>query len=311
MPPALSPGGGRWASLFAFIGGRSAARAADPLTIEADGATIAAKCINFGSRLGQLLTLYDPDYVIGIQAETLYQRSHKNFAWYKGGEHTNTELDPGKTGTKMMSLLDGNLVISRSNTDTTAGTKVFLELYQEDPEGKIKDVYPSIRFYHPGQFWHQLEARGDGIHLKNGAISTDIYRALIVSDLTAKGKLVISRSNADTTAGTKVFFELYQEDSEGKIKDVYPSIRFYHPGKFWHRLEARGDGLHIKNGDISTDTYTALTVGDLTAKGVKATTLQLINQNTDAHGSTPWGGDFTITGISDDDKTVKLAPTPH
>jgi hypothetical protein len=25
----------------------------------------------------------------------------------------------------------------------------------------------------------------------------------------------------------------------------------------------------------------------------------------------PWGGEFTITGISGDDKTVKLAPTPH
>ena len=100
------------ASLFALIS-RSAVRAADALTIEPDGATLLAKRINFGNRLGPLLTLWDPGYVIGIQPETFYQRSNKNFAWYKGGQHTDAELNAGG-GSKMMSLTDGNLTVSGS-----------------------------------------------------------------------------------------------------------------------------------------------------------------------------------------------------
>jgi microcystin-dependent protein len=101
---------GALAALFALIS-RSSARASDALTIESDGATIAAKRINFGKRLGALLTLYDPGYVIGIQPNTFYQRSDKNFGWYKGGGHADTELDPGG-GSKMMALTDGNLDVS-------------------------------------------------------------------------------------------------------------------------------------------------------------------------------------------------------
>src|SRR5215472_5013738 len=96
--------------MFALIS-RRAARAADALTIEPDGATLLAKRINFGNRLGALLTLWNPDYVTGIQPSTFYQRSAKNFAWYKGGQHTDTELDPGG-GSTMMSLTDGTLTVS-------------------------------------------------------------------------------------------------------------------------------------------------------------------------------------------------------
>jgi len=93
------------------------AYAADALIIGPDGATIIAKSINFGNRLGALLTLWNPDYVTGIQPSTFYQRSGKNFAWYKGGQHTDTELDPGG-GSKMMSLTDGNLDVAGAATMT-------------------------------------------------------------------------------------------------------------------------------------------------------------------------------------------------
>jgi len=106
---------GALASLFAFIG-RGTARAADALTIESDGATIAAKKINFGTRFGALLALWEPGYEFGIQPGTLYARSGKNFAWYKGGTYLQEELKPGGDGTTMMSLSDGNLAVSGNVT---------------------------------------------------------------------------------------------------------------------------------------------------------------------------------------------------
>jgi len=106
---------GALASLFAFIG-RSTARAADALTIEPDGATIYAKYINFGNRFGALLRLWDPGYEFGIQPATVYARSDKNFAWYKGGTYLQQELAPGGDGTTMMSLSDGNLAVSGNVT---------------------------------------------------------------------------------------------------------------------------------------------------------------------------------------------------
>jgi hypothetical protein len=96
---------------LAMLAGGALAYGADALIIGPDGATIFAKSINFGTRLGALLTLYDPGYTIGIQPGTFYQRSYKNFAWYKGGGHTDTELDPGG-GSKMMSLTEGNLDVA-------------------------------------------------------------------------------------------------------------------------------------------------------------------------------------------------------
>src|SRR5215469_11093501 len=101
----------------ATLAGGVISYAADSLIIGPDGATIVAKSINFGNRFGALLTLWNPDYVTGIQPSTIYQRSGKNFAWYKGGQHTDTELDPGG-GSKMMSLTDGNLDVAGTATMT-------------------------------------------------------------------------------------------------------------------------------------------------------------------------------------------------
>jgi hypothetical protein len=105
---------GLLASLFALIG-RATARAEDALTIDPDGTTISAKYINFGQRFGALLTLWKPGYELGIQPSTLYTRSGKNFAWYKGGTYIKNDqapIDPGKDGVTMMSLSDGTLTVS-------------------------------------------------------------------------------------------------------------------------------------------------------------------------------------------------------
>jgi hypothetical protein len=94
-------------AMLAMLAGAAIAYAADALIIGPGGS------IDFPNRFGVLLTLWNPGYVIGIQPSTIYQRSGKNFAWYKGGQHTDTELDPGG-GSKMMSLTDGNLDVAGS-----------------------------------------------------------------------------------------------------------------------------------------------------------------------------------------------------
>jgi cytoskeletal protein CcmA (bactofilin family) len=105
----------------AALFGRGTARAADALTIEPDGATIFAKRINFGSRYGEFLAFWSP-LSVGVQDNTLYQRSTLNFAWYNNGKHSDTQLDPGEGGTKMMSLTDGTLTVSDKFVSMGAAT---------------------------------------------------------------------------------------------------------------------------------------------------------------------------------------------
>lgn len=105
---------GLLASVFALVG-RARARAQDALTIDPEGATIYAKYINFGTRYGTLLTLWKPGYEFGIQDATVYARTGKNFAWYKGGtfvKDANNPINPGEGGITMMSLTDGTLTVS-------------------------------------------------------------------------------------------------------------------------------------------------------------------------------------------------------
>ncbi|MFC4584931.1 tail fiber domain-containing protein [Sphaerisporangium corydalis] len=83
--------------------------------------------------------------------------------------------------------------------------------------------------------------------------------------------LVLRREPTATTGGKQLFLELFQEESGSpKIPEIAPSIRFHHANRFWHRLEARGDGLHIKAGDLNIDTYSNLTVGTLFTTDIRA-----------------------------------------
>ncbi len=63
--------------------------------------------LGFGATARQMVNLWNTDFGIGVQNETLYQRSYKNFAWFRGGVHDNGALTPGTGGTMSMSL-DGN-----------------------------------------------------------------------------------------------------------------------------------------------------------------------------------------------------------
>lgn len=58
--------------------------------------------IGFGSNTRQMINLWSTTYGIGIQSSTAYFRTNGNFAFYKGGVHSNSQLDPGSGGTAQM-----------------------------------------------------------------------------------------------------------------------------------------------------------------------------------------------------------------
>jgi hypothetical protein len=73
--------------------------------------------LNFGSTTRQMLNLWNANYGIGVQNNTLYQRSDGGFAWFRLGTHTNNVNHPGTGGTNLM-WLDGtgNLTLNASLT---------------------------------------------------------------------------------------------------------------------------------------------------------------------------------------------------
>lgn len=81
--------------------------------------------LNFGSKTGQHITLWETSpgtaeygigmQGIGIQSGTQYFRTAKNFAWYKGGSHSDAELEKGPGGTLQMVIKDGNVGINKAN----------------------------------------------------------------------------------------------------------------------------------------------------------------------------------------------------
>lgn len=77
--------------------------------------------VDFGNSVRQMLNLWGTSYGIGVQADTLYQRSNNDFAWYKGGVH-NDGRDNSGGGTSLMLLnSSGILQLMPGVTQTTLG----------------------------------------------------------------------------------------------------------------------------------------------------------------------------------------------
>ncbi len=77
-----------------------------------DGNSTISGALNFGSTIRQMISLWgSSNYGIGVQNNTQYFRTDKNFAWYKGGSHINDELGAGTSGTVQMVIKDGNVGI--------------------------------------------------------------------------------------------------------------------------------------------------------------------------------------------------------
>lgn len=85
-----------------------------------DGADGKAR-VSFGSSNRQMLNLYKEEHGVGVQSSTTYFRSSANFAFYKGGAHSDGALDPGTGGAAMLVIKDGNVGIG---TTDPAGYKL-------------------------------------------------------------------------------------------------------------------------------------------------------------------------------------------
>ena len=74
--------------------------------------------LKFGSQTRQMIDLWGGVYGIGVQSGTHYFRTGTGpgdrFAWYQGGTHSDTALDPGTGGTFLMSL-DRSYLTVRGN----------------------------------------------------------------------------------------------------------------------------------------------------------------------------------------------------
>ncbi|MBK6725695.1 MAG: tail fiber domain-containing protein [Xanthomonadales bacterium] len=79
------------------------------LTVAGDAAVQAPAALSFGSLARQMINLYGTSYAIGVQSSTQYYRAGGSgyFAWFRGGVHSDTALDPGAGGTLLMTLGPG------------------------------------------------------------------------------------------------------------------------------------------------------------------------------------------------------------
>lgn len=84
------------------------------LSIESSGGVIIPGTLGFASSTRQMLNLYGTTYGLGVQSNTHYFRTNKNFAWYKGGVHNNTAFNPGAGGTLQMVIKNGSVGIGTS-----------------------------------------------------------------------------------------------------------------------------------------------------------------------------------------------------
>jgi hypothetical protein len=67
--------------------------------------------LNFGSSTRQMINLWGVGYAIGVQADAQYSRSVNDFAWYRGGTHSDTHFDAGG-GQSLMTLTTNGLTVS-------------------------------------------------------------------------------------------------------------------------------------------------------------------------------------------------------
>jgi len=78
----------------------------------ANGGLTVAGALGFGSATRQMINLWGTQYGIGVQGSTTYFRTDNNFAFYRGGAHSDTALDPGAGGSALMALrINGNVGI--------------------------------------------------------------------------------------------------------------------------------------------------------------------------------------------------------
>lgn len=95
----------------------NAAGGANDVESRSNIAIIDNKKIYFNSQTRQMIDLgATTANGIGLQSNTVYMRSAKNFAWFKGGVHSDSATTPGSGGEVLAALTDGEIVASSVST---------------------------------------------------------------------------------------------------------------------------------------------------------------------------------------------------
>jgi len=69
-----------------------------------------AGSLSFGSTTRQMLNLWGTEYGVGVQSSSTYFRSAADFMWFRRGQHSDAQGDPGTGGERLMRLTtDGRL----------------------------------------------------------------------------------------------------------------------------------------------------------------------------------------------------------
>jgi hypothetical protein len=79
--------------------------------------------LHFGTQTRQMLNLWDVQYGIGVQASTLYFRTHGDFCWFRNGGHSDARDDPGG-GVRAMRLDSNSKLTVTGNLATQSNLSV-------------------------------------------------------------------------------------------------------------------------------------------------------------------------------------------
>ncbi|WP_424099662.1 shufflon system plasmid conjugative transfer pilus tip adhesin PilV [Moorena producens] len=210
--------------------------------LQVDGTTntnqlVVTGSLSFGESVKQMINLWRLNYGIGIQRNTQYFRTDKNFAWYKGGTHDNGELNPGD-GTAQMVIKDGNVGIGTGSPES----KLHID------KGRV-DITTSDGTGGGGNRFNGLVAWNGELHRRAQLVLSSGY-----SDL------VIASSQVNDNHGSTLTFATYDpEDGTNYRKWVI------NQGNWGARKEFLEFGYKEANGQINphsmiNDTDTVLTL---------------------------------------------------
>ena len=205
-------------------------------------------------------------YGLGINGGTLFYAANGRHSWRDNagtnermalttgadgalsvlGTGTSTfggRLSVGPTvGSSRVSVSAGSehLQLRRESSEKTGGSLIFLELYQDDtrPTPTVPETYPAIRFHHNNRFWHRLEARVDGLHLKDGNPGVDSYKSLTTGALFSTGNLGLGTSTIENPENWERVIDIRcQWNARLSMRTLDGSIDarvLMHNGGFWN-----------------------------------------------------------------------------
>ena len=155
-----------------------------------------------------------------------------------------------------------------------------------------------------GADWQTLNLGGATTHvlgnLRAGGSLTVDGNATIANN---EPLLRITRARGQATGGVRMLLELFQDDvAPAAVPEVGVALRFHHNYRYWHRIEARADGLHVRDGGLESNAYRALFAGNVTSNGMAVTTgtaerLRIVRGTVNASGAIEAGAGFSVSRV--------------